>query len=64
MEPKQRLEILKSATPNTWLVFSEDESRVLGAAATYAEAVELAAKEGVEDPVLMKTPDEWLTPVF
>jgi hypothetical protein len=64
MEPKQRLEILKNAPPNTWLAFSEDESRVIGMAATYAEAVELAAKEGVDDPVLLKTPDEWLTPVF
>ncbi len=64
MEPKQRLEILKNAPPNTWLAFSEDESRVIGMAATYAEAEELAAKEGVDDPVLLKTPDEWLTPVF
>jgi len=64
MDPKERLEILRKAAPNSWLAFSEDESRVLGSAPTYAEAVELAAKEGVEDPVLLKTPDEWLVSVL
>ena len=64
MEPKERLEILKNAPPNSWLAFSEDESRILGTATTYEEAVALASEKGVEDPVLIKTPDEWLTPVF
>jgi len=45
-------------------VFSEDESRVIGVAPTYSEAVDLAAKEGIEDPVLAKTPNEWLVPVL
>jgi len=64
MSSKQRLEVLQQAPPNSWVVLSEDESQLLGTAATYAEAVDLANSEGVEDPVLIKTPDEWLTPVF
>lgn len=64
MSSKQRLEVLQKAPPNSWVVLSEDESQLLGTAATYAEAVDLASNEGVEDPVLIKTPDEWLTPVF
>jgi hypothetical protein len=64
MSTEERLEMLKTAPPNSWLALSEDESRVIGSAPTYSEAVELAANEGVEDPVLIKTPDEWLTPVF
>ena len=51
-------------SPNAWLVLSEDESMVLGSAATYAEAVELATGQGVDDPVLIKTPEEWLVPVY
>ncbi len=64
MSPNERLEILRKAPSNSWLAFDENESRLVGVAPTYAEAVELAAKEGVQDPVLVKTPDEWLTPVF
>jgi hypothetical protein len=64
MSSKERIEVLENAPPNSWVALSEDESRVLGIAATYAEAVELASKAGVEDPVLIKTPEEWLTPVF
>jgi hypothetical protein len=64
MSPKERIEVLGNAPPNSWVALSEDESRVLGIAATYAEAVELAAQAGVEDPLLIKTPEEWLTPVF
>lgn len=64
MESQERLEILRNAPLNSWLAFSEDESRIIGTAGTYAEVVELAAKQGVEDPVLIKTPDEWLMPVY
>lgn len=64
MSNEERLQVLREAPANSWLALSEDESRVVGTGKTYAEAVELAAKEGVEDPVLIKTPDEWLTPVF
>lgn len=60
----ERLKMLREAPPNTWIALSEDESREVGRGATYDEAVGLAAKEGVEDPVLIKTPDEWLTPVL
>jgi hypothetical protein len=64
MSPNERLEILKKAPPNSWLAFDENESRLVGVAPTYTEAVALAAKEGVEEPVLVKTPEDWLTPVF
>ena len=64
MNPKERIEVLENAPPNSWIALSEDESRVVAIAATYSEAVELAAKAGIEDPVLIKTPEEWLTPVF
>ena len=59
MNPKERIEVLENAPPDSWVALSEDESHVLGIAATYGEAVELATKAGVEDPVLIKTPKEW-----
>jgi len=64
MQPSMRLEILTNAPPNSWPAFSEDESRLLGSAPTYEQAVKLAADQGIEDPVLVKTPEEWLTPDF
>ena len=64
MSKEERLQALREAPPNSWLALSEDESRVLGSGKTYAEAVELAAEEGVEDPILIKIPDEWSMPGF
>ena len=64
MLPEERAKVLLNAPPNSWIAFSEDESRVVGSGSTYAEAVEMAEHEGVEDPVLVKTPDEWLPLVF
>ena len=64
MSAEERLEALRKAPPNAWLALSDDESRVVGVAQTYEEAVELAAKSGVDDPVLIKRPAEWLIPVY
>jgi hypothetical protein len=64
MSPNERLEILRNAPPNSWLAFDKNESRLVSVAPAYAEAVELAAKEGVDDPILVKTPEECLMPVF
>jgi hypothetical protein len=60
VSPQERALILREAQPNSWIALSEDESRVVGRGSTYAEAVKAAECEGVEDPVLVKTPDEWL----
>ena len=64
MLPEERAKILLDAPPNSWIALSEDEARVVGKGSTYAEAVEMAEREGVEDPVLIKTPAEWLPLVF
>ncbi len=64
MLPQERAKILMDAPPNSWIALSEDESRVVGKGSTYAEAVEMAELEGVEDPLLIKIPDEWFPLVF
>jgi hypothetical protein len=64
MAKEERLRILRESPPNTWVAFSEDESRLVGRGASYAEAVAAAEKEGVTDPLLLKTPDRWLPMVL
>lgn len=64
MTSEERIKILLDAPPNTWIALAEDESRVVGKGSTYQEAVSMAEKEGVEDPVLIKTPDEWMSLVL
>jgi hypothetical protein len=64
MQLSQRTEILRTAKPNSWLALSEDESRVVGVGDTYADAVEMAAQQGIDEPVLIKTPEEWVTLIF
>jgi hypothetical protein len=59
MAAEERLKILQESPPNSWLAFSEDESRLVSRGATYAEAVAQAEADGVMDPVLVKTPDDW-----
>jgi hypothetical protein len=59
MTPQARLEALKSAPPNGWIAFSEDEQRVVAKGMTYDEVVELAEKNGVSDPVVVKVPENW-----
>jgi len=60
MSDEERVRILREAEPNSWIALASDESRVVAIAPTYADAVAAAEREGVEDPVLLKTPDEWL----
>jgi hypothetical protein len=44
---------------NSWVALTPDESAVVFAAPTQDEAIAGAAKHGVTDPVLLKTPDDW-----
>ncbi|HEY4839030.1 MAG TPA: hypothetical protein VIH72_10500 [Candidatus Acidoferrales bacterium] len=55
-----RLEALRSAPLNSWIVLSEDESRVVASGATFEEAVKKSEEAGIADPIVMRTPPEWL----
>ena len=57
--PEERVKILRETKPNTWIALSADESRVVGRGDTYAEAVAEAGIQGEEDPVVLKTLDDW-----
>jgi hypothetical protein len=55
-----RLEALRSAPLNSWIVLSEDESRVVASGATFEEVVKKSEEAGIADPIVMRTPPEWL----
>jgi uncharacterized protein DUF5678 len=59
MGPQARIDALKNAPANGWVAFSEDEERVVAYASTYDEVVEMAEKNGVNDPVIVKIPENW-----
>jgi hypothetical protein len=54
MGPQARIDALKNAPANGWVAFSEDEERVVAYASTYDEVVEMAEKNGVTEPVIVK----------
>jgi hypothetical protein len=56
-----RFEALKSAPLNSWVALSEDESRIVAVGASYEDVVAQSENLGVSDPVLVKTPESWLT---
>jgi hypothetical protein len=55
-----RFEALKSAPPDSWVALSEDETRIVAVGKSYSEAVDKSESAGVSDPVLVKTPKDWL----
>ncbi len=59
MDPEQRANMLREAKPDSWLAFSADESRVVGYGSDYGEALDEALRNGENDPLLVKTPDQW-----
>ena len=59
---EERLQILRDATPNSWLAFSSDESQIVGRGQTFSEAAEAAEKAEEKDPIIMLVPDMWSTP--
>lgn len=61
---EQRVEILASAKPNSWVAFSSDESKVVAQGDTYEETVREAEKNGESDPLLVRIPDDWQPRVF
>ncbi len=59
MKPEEYARMLAQAPLDGWIALSEDESKVVGSGTTMEEAVSAAAKQGVEEPVLVKSPKEW-----
>ena len=60
MEQQARLEILRKAPLDSWIALSADETRLVGVGKTLEEALREAEKNGENDPLILKTPPEWL----
>jgi hypothetical protein len=56
-----RLEALRSAPLNSWIALSEDETKVVAVGATYEEVVRNSERAGVSEPIILKTPERWLS---
>lgn len=59
MNSDDRLKALVSAPLDRWIALSDDESRVVAEGATFEEAARRAEENGVPDPILVKTPEDW-----
>ena len=59
MSTQERVKVLREAKPNTWIALAHDESGVVASGKDYAEAVESAERNGENDPVLIKIPQQW-----
>lgn len=55
-----RDKVLRSAPLDSWVALSEDESRVVSFGSTYDEVIRKSDDAGVADPIIVKTPKEWL----
>lgn len=59
MSTEERVRLLRSAEPNSWLAFSHDEERVVASGATIPEVTKKAEEAGEPDPILTKIPATW-----
>ena len=53
------LQIIGDAKPNTWVALNEGGTELWGQGRSFAEAVEDAARNGHDDPVLFLIPPDW-----
>jgi hypothetical protein len=64
MSTEERVRILREARPNSWLAFSEDESRVAAYGESYSQVLDAAESAGEKEPVIIKIPATWSNTVF
>ena len=52
MSTNERLQVLRTAKPNSWIAFSSDEERVIAVGLTFDEVIGAAKETGEKDPLL------------
>lgn len=55
-----RSDALRTAPLNSWVALSGDETRVIATGASYEEVSKRLDDAGVENSVIIKTPESWL----
>lgn len=58
-ENQIRLGLLRSVPLNKWVALSPDESAIVAIGETIGEVSELSDRAGIQDPVILKTPEDW-----
>jgi len=58
-EPPAIVEELARVPANFWVALTPDESAIVFYAPTLDEAIAGAAEQGVAEPLLLKTPEDW-----
>ncbi len=64
MTDKSLAEELSSAPRECWLALDEEQTRVVGHGKTMEEASREAVEGGIEDPILLWAPAEWVPSVY
>lgn len=59
MSASKRVEQLSKAPKNSWIVLSDDESKLVVCGKTFEEAASEAKKLGVSDPPIIRVPEDW-----
>ena len=57
-------ELLATAPRDCWLALDEEERIIVGRGETVQEALAEAQKAGVNDPIIVWSPKEWIASVF
>jgi hypothetical protein len=58
--PQDHADLLRNAPLDKWIALSADESRIVAVADSFAEAAAKAHGSGEDDPLIVKTPPQWL----
>ena len=64
MNAEERVRILREAKPDSWIAFSEDESKVVAYGDSYSQVVRAAEDAGELEPVIIKVPENWNPKVY
>ena len=64
MSAEERVRVLREAKPDSWVAFSEDESKVVAYGESYSQVVKAAETLGETEPVIVKVPENWNSKVF
>jgi hypothetical protein len=57
-------QMLLDSPRNCWLALNEDETKIVASGSTPEEAEANAKKDGIDDPLLIWSPEKWTPRVF
>ncbi len=57
-------EFVRNAPRNCWLALNDEETEVVGHRKTVDSAIDAANKNGIKEPILLWSPEEWIPTVY